>query len=165
MRYPQLVSTEGWDLFVTEEHKKIYFRKEPGFKVVTQYLESVINAPYKNVIALLMEVDLFKEWIPMLSEAKIRHQHRPFRQYLYQKFNAPWPMKGREVHVEVTGYMLPFENAFVYTFNSINEDEWFGFPVQKSKGFTELVFNKALGYIKPIGPNQTLFKFILNSDP
>lgn len=62
-------------------------------------------------------------------------------------------MTGREVHVEVTGYMLPFENAFVYTFNSIQEKSWFGAPVKKDKGYTELVFNKALGYIKPIGPN------------
>lgn len=84
---------------------------------------------------------------------------------MYQKFSAPWPMKGREVFVEITGYMLPFEDAFVFSFDSVNDEDWFGTKINKNKKLVEMIFNKSFGYLKPIGPNQTLFKFIINSDP
>ncbi len=32
----------------------------------------------------------------------------------------PWPLTDREVAVEITGWVLPDEEAFVFTFNSIN---------------------------------------------
>lgn len=49
---------------------------------------------------------------------------------MYQRFNAPWPMKGRELFVEVTGYVLPFEDALIFSFDTVYEKEWFGTPIE-----------------------------------
>lgn len=45
---------------------------------------------------------------------------------MYQKFDAPWPMKDRELFVEICGYVLPFENAIVFSFETVEDNEWFG---------------------------------------
>ena len=37
--------------------------------------------------------------------------------------------------------------------------------MKKDKQATEMVFKKNLGYLKTIGPNKTLFKFIINANP
>eukprot|EP00347_Sterkiella_histriomuscorum_P009600 403340587 len=165
LRYPQLTSTEGWTQFVTEGKKKIFFRKEQGNKVVTQYLEAVIDAPYQNIALLLRAIELYKEWVPLLSEIKLLGKFSLWRQLMYQKFNAPWPLKGREVIIEISGYVLPFEDAFIFSFDSVQGNEWFGNPIKRDKDYVEMLFNKSFGYLKPLGPNQTLFKFIINSDP
>lgn len=84
---------------------------------------------------------------------------------MYQRFNAPWPLKGRELFIEISGYVLPFEDSFIFSFDSVDDTEWFGAPIKKNKDYVEMIFNKSFGYLKPLGPNQTLFKFIISSDP
>ncbi len=86
---------------------------------------------------------------------------------MYQKFDAPWPMKDREDIVEVTCYMVPNEDALVFSFESAPQNEdWFGTNIKRDKkNAVEMLFNKSFGYIKPLGPNKTHFKFIINADP
>lgn len=43
------------------------------------YIETVINAPIYNFVSLIAEVDLFKEWVPMMSKSEIIGEYSPFR--------------------------------------------------------------------------------------
>lgn len=74
-------------------------------------------------------------------------------------------MKARELFIEISGYVLPFEDALIFSFDTVNDAEWFGTPVRKDKELVEMLFKQSIGYIKPLGPNQTLFKFIISADP
>ncbi|CDW91570.1 UNKNOWN [Stylonychia lemnae] len=166
LRYPQLNSTDGWNYYINEPKKKLFFRNEPGFKIVTQQIEAIIEAPYENIVLLLREADLLKHSVPLLAVSEVKNAYKPWRQLLYQRFNAPWPLKDREVWVEISGYMLPFEDAFVFSFETVQDGEnWFGTKINKNKKSTEMIFNKSFGYLRMIGPNRTLFKFIINADP
>jgi len=64
-----------WKKYIDEPEKKLYNKKEPGYNMVSQYLEAVLNAPYMNILLLLMEVDLMKQWVPLTTEAKILNQY------------------------------------------------------------------------------------------
>lgn len=55
-----------WNKQTDNDHTKIYYRQEEGLPGITLYLEAVINAPLLNLFAVLGEVQLFKEWVPML---------------------------------------------------------------------------------------------------
>ncbi len=55
----------GWTKFSDKGDSKIYYKQEEGVKSLTLYLEDVIEAPLINLFAILGEVQLFKNWIPM----------------------------------------------------------------------------------------------------
>ena len=102
----------------------------------------------------------------MLTASEVKSYYRPWRQLLYQNFKAPWPLKDREVWIEITGYKVQFDNSFVFTFDTVQDGEnWFGTKINKNKKATEMTFSKNMGYLKTIGPNKTLFKFIINANP
>lgn len=129
-------------------------------------MEATLEAPYTNVLLLLREVDLMKKWVPMIMDVKIMNEYTTWRQLMYQRFDSPWPMKDREDIVEVTCYMVPGEDALVFSFESASTPEWFGTKITRDKkNAVEMLFNKSFGYIKPLGPNKTHFKFIINADP
>ena len=85
---------------------------------------------------------------------------------MYERFDSPWPMKDRELFVQVAMYKVPDEDALVFSFESVEGDDWFGTPIKRDKkNAVEMLFNKSFGYLKPMGPNKSLFKFIINADP
>jgi hypothetical protein len=49
--------------------------------------------------------------------------------------------------------------------STVNEDSWFGTPVNKNKDYVSADINKALIYAKIIDDNTTLVKIIVNADP
>lgn len=59
-----------------------------------------------NLLLIFYEADLFVKWVPRLSESLIAKAYSDTRKLMQQRFNLPWPMKDREVFVELTGLFL-----------------------------------------------------------
>lgn len=61
------------------------------FKVVTR-----TKASLYNIISLVYETDLYKDWVPGVDVSS-RWKQSTFNQYLYLRFPVPFPMKPRDV--------------------------------------------------------------------
>ena len=74
-------------------------------------------------------------------------------------------MQQREVFLEVVGYQLPFENAFVFSMDTIKGDEYFGLELKRHESVAEMVIDQSFAYIAPVGPNKTILKMFMNANP
>jgi hypothetical protein len=61
----------GWCEFHNKENTKVMYKKEPNNNMLTYYCEQTINAPLKNVIAVIAEAQTIKEWVPMMYRSEI----------------------------------------------------------------------------------------------
>lgn len=45
------------------------------------------------------------------------------------------------------------------------DGDWLGVNVKRNSKSVEMKWSNTFGYLKPMGPNKTLFKYIINADP
>ena len=79
----EMANIDKWTKFVDKADQKIYYKKEEGLSPVTCYIEGVINAPLINVITIMGEVELFKNWMPITPVSEVLKEVTPFRKLLY----------------------------------------------------------------------------------
>ena len=87
----------GWIKHSEKANGKVYYRQEPGLKGLTVYLEGVVNAPIMNLLAVISEIELFKEWLPVIKQSQMLHSVSHFRKLAYFRYKLPWPLKSREI--------------------------------------------------------------------
>lgn len=66
---------------------------------LTLYTESIIDAPLLNLLSLLAEVQLFKDWIPFMRLSDLEGEKSPFRKLAHFICKLPWPFKAREIYL------------------------------------------------------------------
>ena len=74
-------------------------------KLITQYMEAEVNTHYINLLCLMHEIDLFKNWAPMVGEGRIVKKATPNREMGVLQYNPPWPLGARESVLEGSGFI------------------------------------------------------------
>lgn len=75
-----------------EPNKKLYTKQEEGMKFLTTYMESIVNTNYINILSLLHEIDLLKDWAPMVEESRIIGKASNNRELGIMKYKTVWPV-------------------------------------------------------------------------
>lgn len=109
---------KGWTKFSESERKKIYYKQEEGVESLTIYLEANINAPLLNLFTIISEVQLFKNFIPLMKQSDIVGEVSPLRKMVYFRQYLPWPLKQRECFLTATGTVLKETNAAVLSMST-----------------------------------------------
>ena len=109
----------GWNRFKDQPKTKIYYKQEDGLNQITMYVEQEIEAPLINLAALLSEVQLFKNWIPMIKQSDLVGEVSHLRKLAYFRANLPWPFEQRECFIQACGVILKEENAAVLSMSSV----------------------------------------------
>lgn len=91
-----------WTLAGDDQGIAIYTRKLPGntykdFKGMMQ-----IDAPMKQVVATLADVNTMHEWFFLLREARFISGSKPGETFVYMAINGIWPVSARDVVAQVT---------------------------------------------------------------
>ncbi|CDW71742.1 UNKNOWN [Stylonychia lemnae] len=165
LRYPLLWDQEGWDQHVNEPDKKIFYKKEKGNNIITQYIEAVLYSPLMNSLILSNEVDLHSSWIPNVGQSKLPKIASPLHTVLHQKFNLPWPMKSREQFLESQSFVLEDDQALFTVVSTIPDGKFLDVDLKASHGSVNMIFRDCISYFKPIGVNRTLLQMIIYFDP
>ena len=82
---------------------KIYYKLEAGFNNCTLYMEKIINAPMINLMAVLAEAQLYKDWIPMTRKSEVIGNVSNFRQCAEFEYKLPWPPHPRSMFIGACG--------------------------------------------------------------
>lgn len=107
-------SSEDWKLKKNENGIMIYSRHEEGVPIDEIKVVSVLHASLSSVVAMLMDVDHYSEWIFRCTESKLLQQVSEKEQYQYQKNDAPYPVSDRDIVVHFTIWQDP-KTKIVYT--------------------------------------------------
>ena len=62
---------DKWNVYKDLPLEKIYYRFEGASSLCSLYLEKVITAPIINVMAVLAEAQLYKEWVPTTKRSEV----------------------------------------------------------------------------------------------
>lgn len=75
-------------------------------------------------------------------------------------------MKKRESFTEISAFMIPQDGVLAFFIETVNSDTYFDVPtVIDKRSNVEFIYKKSMGYLKPLGPNKTQMKFLLNCNP
>lgn len=129
------------------------------------YLEGIVNAPMINLMALLCEVDLFKEWVPLMKKANLVGEYSHLRKLAYFKVGLPWPFSDREIYLQATGIMQKEDKACVLVMSSVEEDEWMSTKITRNIDLVTIDIHKSFIHLQEIEPGKNRFRMIVNADP
>jgi hypothetical protein len=79
------------------EDKKIKYKYEDGCDLASVLTECIVDAPLVNVLCLFAEIDVFKDWMPDMTEAFKLKSITDFRGLYMCKQSMPWPMWHRDM--------------------------------------------------------------------
>ncbi len=87
----------GWLVYWDLPEYKIYYKFEAGSYLCSLYLEKVIDAPMINLMAVLAEAQLYKDWVPMTRKSEIIGSVSHFRKAALFEYGLPWPLYPRSM--------------------------------------------------------------------
>ncbi|EFC45118.1 predicted protein [Naegleria gruberi] len=112
MLLSEFSSSAGWNTCVDKDDCKTFYKQtckidggkggseaEPSLHAIK--IEGIIETPVFNLMSILYEVDLYKNWVPQLGECGVikylgGNGTSRFRFLSYFSFNLPWPMSSRD---------------------------------------------------------------------
>lgn len=148
-----------WKLTKDTDGIQLYTREVPGqvlkaFRGVMQ-----IDAPLRQVAAMLADVPAMPEWFFMLEDARWLKGEHVDDSYVYLALKGIWPVSPRDVVVHVKVRQDPATLAIHVDANS--ED---GILPQQD-GFVRLPSMRAFWRITPVGPKHTEIEIEGSADP
>ena len=108
-----------WELSVKKEGISVYTASEPSSKFKKVKAEMEFQASLAQITAVIMDVDLYHEWIYQCTHSKVLKQISKSEMIYYHITNAPWPISPRDLishfkisiqgrqELEIHSYSLP----------------------------------------------------------
>src|SRR5580765_4031483 len=88
-----------WKLRKDEDGIKIYTRQTDGFSIDELRTESTVHASPSAVVAVIMDVDHYTDWIYSCTQSRILQKLSDTEQYQYQVNDLPYPVSDRDIVV------------------------------------------------------------------
>lgn len=96
-------------------------RDLPGFRGITS-----IDAGLDEVFSFMLEVSRHTEWQYHCDESRLVKRYTETHGVLYNRINAPWPIKDRDVVLDIAYRFTPQHNAVTFRFRTTQDG---GVPV------------------------------------
>ena len=107
-----------------------------------------------NLMAVLAEAQLYKEWVPMTSSSEVLAKVSHFRQLAEFSYKLPWPLYPRSMFIQACGIQLEEENACILTMSSTRADSWLGTQIKRDPNKVYIDVEKTSFYCKPLDENR-----------
>jgi ribosome-associated toxin RatA of RatAB toxin-antitoxin module len=96
---------QTWQLQSDDDGIRLYTATAPGEgKIKPIKLECTFNATPAQLVAVLMDIKSYTQWVYHTKSAAVIKQAGPTDLYYYSEVNVPWPGKNRDFvsHITVT---------------------------------------------------------------
>lgn len=148
-----------WKLAASAKMTQIYKHPWPGHDIQTCKADTVIAAPLDKILALIVDVESYPEWIPQSKQARILKKRQNHTILYYMSMDFPWPASDRD-----------WVNELVITANKNNSRTTITFSARahlfpKQKGHIRVTDHHASWTLIPIDSNHTRSIWQWNTDP
>ena len=96
------MSAQSWDFIKEKDGIKIYTRKEAGKSLKSFRGVTDINAPAEKIFALMEDINNTDWWDKKLTQIEVLLYEKDKRARYYLVYDLPWPVKDRDLCVDVT---------------------------------------------------------------
>lgn len=139
-----------WELQEIKDSVEVYREKDPKGDLVAVRGKTVVNAPLKVILSLLIDTDYEsqKEWVPNLVEFTEIESNTIFNRLLYVHVDIPWPARDRDFVYEANIKSFPTKKEVWLDYQSKEE-------VKPEKRHVTRGAMKTLFILKKIDGNKT----------
>lgn len=114
-------ATPHWNLVEDDEGIKVWSlaipgQDLPGFRGIT-----TVDAPLEEVMAYFLDISKHTEWMHHCDESRLLERLGKSRAILYNRIDAPWPVKDRDVVLDVDHRYTPQRTAVTFRFRTTDE--------------------------------------------
>ena len=161
---------DGWMTESVGKSLTTKYKKIPNTAFISLKLEAVLDIPLLNVLTLIYEIELWREWVPFLSQSEcLKNVHRASKA-VYMRMGLPPPLSDRDAFLAGIGVDLMEENgAVVVLSRSFDTDtetiERYGIDITKTQRNVKIEMNLAGFRIRPLGPSSCELIGLANIDP
>lgn len=85
-----------WQLVEDESGIKVYLGPWPGSDFVAFKSETVFDVPMENMLAMINDIDGYKEWMPDCEQSEMLSEIDDTTFIYYVAINLPWPLEDRD---------------------------------------------------------------------
>lgn len=104
--YPLMIScsaeAQSWDFIKEKDGIKIYTRVETGRSLKSYKGITDINVQAEKIFTLMEDINNIDWWDKKLTHIKVLLHEKDKRAQYYMIYNSPWPVKNRDLCVDVT---------------------------------------------------------------
>jgi hypothetical protein len=116
-------SQPNWNLVADDEGIKVWSldipgQDLPGFRGIT-----TINATIDDIMKFVLDVTKHTEWMWNCDESRIVKRFDDKHGILYNRINAPWPVKDRDVLLDIMYRYTPQRTAVTFRFRETTDFE------------------------------------------
>ncbi len=111
----------NWQLVEDDEGIKVWSleipgRDLPGFRGIT-----TIRASVDEIVKFLLDTSQHTDWMYNCDESRVVKTYSDAHHVLYNRINAPWPVRDRDVLLDVVWRFTPQHNAVTFRFRTTND--------------------------------------------
>ena len=104
----EFMDFSDWNKYVNDDKKKAYYKYDEEKGVMTQYYESIIDASYEYFGGVMLDVNKFKDWMPLVTKSQELARITKQRRIIYTFSEVPkfFPIANRENFYSFRGFPL-----------------------------------------------------------
>ncbi|KAL8438081.1 hypothetical protein ACSSS7_000446 [Eimeria intestinalis] len=168
----------SWHLAIQENNGlKIFFRRHASSTLISFRVEGFVDASILNIISVLNEMDLYRDWIPYYSfplklglrEVKKLYQMGRVEQISLLELDFPWPMNNRDCCVDIwAADDLDYTNRFFVRITSLdggNNNPRVPLTVPSPPNKTLRLYCEGGVILVPLGKEKTFIELLWTLDP
>jgi hypothetical protein len=99
---PCSMAAQSWNFIKEKDGIKIYTRVENGKSLKSYRGVTDINAPAEKIYTILEDINNIDWWDKDLTDIKVLLYEKDRRVKYYMVYKSPWPVKDRDLCVDVT---------------------------------------------------------------
>lgn len=160
-----LADLDSWEM-VCQEGDIATFSNTTTTELVIRG-EMLLHQPMTPLLSLFCEVDLLKDWVPILKDAKCLGQPSAFRRIIHYFFDLPWPVTDRDMVISAVGVPIPENNSVLMVLRGLDEfanSSFLGVPIPEAAG-VRITCKIACLNVCILGPNEIQISIIAKVDP
>ena len=158
-----LADLDSWEI-VKQTGDIATFAKGSSTEFIVR-AEMIANSPMLPILAIFSEVQLLKDWVPILKDAVCLSQPTKFRRIIQYKFKLPWPANDMDMVVSAVGIPIPENNSILIILRSLDAvSDILDVSIPRPEG-SRLTLTIGCLNLTYLGPEQTQVSLIAKSNP
>lgn len=148
-----------WKIAKSQDKTRIYKHPWSGHDIQTCKADTIIAAPLDKIVALILDVESYPDWIPQSKNTKILKQNQENAILYYMSMDFPWPASDRD-----------WVNELMITSNKTNHHTTITFTARdhifpQQKNHIRVTDHNAYWTLIPIDSKNTRSIWQWNTDP
>jgi len=150
---------ENWKLQTEKDNIKVFTKSILTSKIKALKVETTLNASASEVVNVLMDIDLEKEWVYNTRICTVVKRVSPSDLYYYSEVTLPWPAQNRDFVAHIMVYQNPSTKIITIDAPCVP-----GF-VPAKPGIVRIVQSTGKWIITPVSKRQVRIDYTLAVDP